>query len=61
MSKLLSNFLPGMSGHLGAGVSDVAPTSLLAHVFNDLPVVIALCTDLNLRVWSVQVRSTLGR
>jgi len=34
--------------------------SLLAHEFDEQPVVLALCADYVLRVWSVQVRDLLS-
>lgn len=53
VGKLLSSFLPIVGR--GGGVSETTPTSLLLHVFEGQVVVIALCADLNLRVWSVEV------
>ena len=37
------------------GVSEDAPLALLAHEFDEQAVVLAVCADFNLRVWSVQV------
>ena len=56
MTKLLSSFLPVVGrGGGGGAISEDAPVSILLHVFGGQPVVIALCADLNLRLWSVQV------
>lgn len=55
MTKLLSSFLPVVGRGGGGATSEDAPVSILLHVFECQPVVIALCADLNLRLWSVQV------
>ncbi len=53
--SMLSSFIPGM-GRRNVGVaSEDAPVSLLVHEFDEQPVVLALCADAILRVWSVQV------
>ena len=54
MSKLWSSILPVMGR--GGGLSEDAPSSVLLHVFDGQVVVISLCFDLNLRLWSAQVR-----
>lgn len=41
----------------GGGVSEDAPVSVLLHVFAGQEVVVALCADLKLRFWSIQVRA----
>ena len=55
MTKLLSSFLPVMGKRSVGGVSEDAPLALLAHEFDEQAVVLAVCADFNLRVWSVQV------
>jgi hypothetical protein len=53
MSKLWSSLLPVVGR--GGGPAEDAPLSLILHLFEGQPVVIAVCADLNLRLWSVQV------
>ena len=61
MGKWLSSFLPVMGKKNVGGASDNAPVSLLAHEFDEQPVVLALCADYVLRVWSVQVKGDVAR
>ena len=60
MGKWLSSFLPVMGKKNVGGASDNAPVSLLAHEFDEQPVVLALCADYVLRVWSVQVKGDVA-
>ena len=54
MGRLWSSLLP-VVGRGGGGAAEDAPVSLLLHMFEGQAVVVALCADLNLRLWSVQV------
>ena len=54
MGRLWSSLLP-VVGRGGGGAAEDAPVSVLLHMFEGQAVVVALCADLNLRLWSVQV------
>ena len=48
--------MPAVIKGSGGGEADDAPVSMALHLFDGMEIILALCKDLNLRIWSCQVR-----
>ena len=55
MTKLWTSLMPAVIKGSGGGEAEDAPVSMALHLFDGMEIILALCKDLNLRVWSCQV------
>jgi hypothetical protein len=56
MSKLWTSLMPAVIKGSGSSEAEDAPVSMALHLFDGMEIILALCKDLNLRIWSCQVR-----
>ena len=47
--------MPAVIKGSGGGEAEDAPVSMTLHLFDGMEIILALCKDLNLRIWSCQV------
>ena len=55
MTKLWTSLMPAVIKGSGSGEAEDAPISMALHLFDGMEIILALCKDLNLRIWSCQV------
>ena len=55
MTKLWTSLMPAVIKGSGGDEAEDAPVSMALHLFDGMEIILALCKDLNLRIWSCQV------